>query len=81
MKTGKIVNEKNDQITRTCFLAKYGWPSLYDIDFGNIYSIDDEDINFVKGYEYDLIGNPNHTDGNSTDHEYFVFVMTCLTES
>ena len=63
--------KKNDQRTRTCFLAKYGGLSIYDIDFGKRYSIDDEDIHFVKGYGYALIGNPNHTDGNSTDREYF----------
>ena len=73
--------KKNDQRTRTRFLEKYGGLSLYGIDFENRYSIDDKGINFLKGYVYDLIGNPNHTDGNSTDHEYFVFVMTCLTES
>ena len=63
--------KKNDQRTRTLFLAKYGGLSLYYIDFGKSYSIDDEDIHLVKGYEFALIGNPDDPDGNSTDHEYF----------
>ena len=63
--------KKNDQRSCTHFLAKYGGLSLYDIDFGKIYSIDDEDIHFVNGYGYALIGNLDHTDGTSTDHEYF----------
>ena len=52
-------------------MAKYGVISLYDIDFGKRYSIDDEDIHFVKGYGYSLIDNPGYPDGNSTDYEYF----------
>ena len=71
MKIGEIVYEKNDQITCTRFLNKYVGLSLYDIGFGNRYSIDDEYIHFVKGDGYILIGNPYHTDGTSTDHEYF----------
>ena len=63
--------KKNDQRTRTRFLAKYGGLSLYDIYFRRIYSIFYEDIQFVKGEGYDLIGNPDHPDGTSTDHEYF----------
>ena len=55
--------KKNYQRTRTRFLAKYGGLSLYDIDFGKRYSIDDENIHFVKGYGNVLIGNPNHPDG------------------
>ena len=35
------------------------------------YSVDDKDIHFVKGYRYDLIGNPDHPYDSSTDHEYF----------
>ena len=35
------------------------------------YSIDDEYIQFVKGCGYSLIGNPDHTGGTSTGHEYF----------
>ena len=31
---GTLSMKKNDQRTRTCFLAKYGGLSLYDIDFG-----------------------------------------------
>ena len=34
-------------------------------------SINDKDIHFVKGDEYALIGNPDHQDGYSNDHEYF----------
>ena len=63
--------KKNNQRTCTRFLAKYGGLFIYDIDFGNIYSIDDKGINFVKGYIYALIGNPDHPDGPSTDNEYF----------
>ena len=37
----------------------------------NRYSIDDEDIHFVKGEGYDLIDNPDHPDGTSTNKEYF----------
>ena len=28
-------------------------------------------MQFVKGYGYDLIGNPYYLDGTSTDNEYF----------
>ena len=63
--------KKNDQRTRTSFLAKYVGLSIYDIGFGKIYYIDDEDIHFVMGGSYGLIGNPDHLDGTSTDHEYF----------
>ena len=45
--------------------------SIYDIYFEKIYSIDDEDIHFVKVDGYALIGDPDHTYGISTDHEYF----------
>ena len=71
--------KKNHQRTCTRFLAKYGGLSFYDIDFEKRYSIDDKGINFVKVYVYELIGNPNHTDENSTNHEYLAFMMTCLT--
>ena len=40
--------KKNDKITRTRFLAKYGGTSLYYIVFEKIYSIDDEDIQFLN---------------------------------
>ena len=63
--------KKYDQRTSTWFLAKYGGLYLYDIDFEKIYSIDDENIHFVSGYRYALIGNPEHPDGTSTDHEYY----------
>ena len=71
--------KKNYQRTRTCLLAKYGGLSIYDIDFGKRYSIDDEDIRFVKGYGYALIGNTDHTYGTLTDHEYF-FIRDDLFE-
>ena len=45
---GEIPYEKHDHITRTCFLEKYGGLSLYGIDFERIYSIDTEDIHFLK---------------------------------
>ena len=63
--------KKYDQISRTCFLAKYGGLSLYDIDTEKRYYIDDKEIHVVKGYGYALIDNPYHPDGTSTDHKYF----------
>ena len=63
--------KKNDQRTRTRFLAKYVGLSLYDIDMEKRNSIDDRGIHFVKGYGYALIGNPDHPYGTSTDNEYF----------
>ena len=63
--------KKYDPISRTCFLAKYGELSIYDAVMEKIYSIDDKEIHFVKGYGYALIVTPDHTDGTSTDHEYF----------
>ena len=63
--------KKDDQSSRTHFLAKYGGLSLYVIDMEKIYSIDDKEIHFLKGDGYDLISNPDHTDGSSTDHESF----------
>ena len=53
------------------YFSKYEWLSLYYIVFEKRYSIYDGEINFLKGYGYDLIGNPDHPDGNSTDQEYF----------
>ena len=50
--------KKYDQRSCTRFLAKFGGLSLYDIDTEKRYSIYDKEINFVKGYGYDLIGNP-----------------------
>ena len=73
--------KKNDQRTRTRFLEKYVELYFYDIDFEKRYSIDNEDIHFVKGYGYALIGNPDYPYETSTDHEYFSFVMTCSKES
>ena len=63
--------KKYDNISSTRFLAKYGGLSISDIDMEKRYSIDDKEINFVKGGGYALIGNPDHPDGTSTHHEYF----------
>ena len=63
--------KKDDQKSCPSFLAKYGRLSLYDIDTEKRYSIDDKEIHFVKGEGYALIGNTDHPDGSSTDHEYF----------
>ena len=58
------------------YLVLASWPSIgglsiCDIDMDKIYSIDDKETNFVKGDKYALIGNPYHSDGTSTDHEYY----------
>ena len=63
---------KDDQRSRTRFLANYGGLYLYDIDTEKRYSIDDKEIDFVKGDGYALICNPDHPDINSTDYEYFL---------
>ena len=63
--------KKNDQINCTHFLEKYGGLSVYDIDFEERYFNIVEDIHFVKGCGYALIGNSDQPDGTSTDHEYF----------
>ena len=63
--------KKDDQRYCTRFLAKYGGLSLFDIDTENRYSIDEKEMNFVKGEGYALIGNPDFPDGSSTDNEYF----------
>ena len=60
--------KKNDQRTRTRFLAKYGGLSLYDIYFRKRYYIEVEYNHFVKGDGDDIIGNPYHLDVTSTDH-------------
>ena len=73
--------KKDDQRSRTRLLAKYGGLYLYDIDMEKRYSINDKEINFVKGDRYALIGNPYHPDGSSTDHKYFAFMTICLIES
>ena len=52
-------------------MDKYWWLSIYDIDFEKINLIYDKAIHFLKGYVYDLVGNPNHPYVNSTDNEYF----------
>ena len=71
-------------MTKELVLAS--WPNMEEFLFMifiliNRYLINDEDIHFVKGYEYALIGNPYHPYGTSTDHEFFAFMMTCSTES
>ena len=63
--------KKYDQITRTRFLAKYVGLSIYDIDIGSRYTIEDEYINFLKVYGYALIGNPENPYGTSTYHSFF----------
>ena len=63
--------KKYDQISRTRLLAKYVGLSIYDIAMEKRYSIDYKEINFVKGDGYALIDNPDHPDGNPTDHEYY----------
>ena len=72
MNIGKSPNEKHDQGYRTRFLENYCGISLYDIYIEKRYTIDDEDLPFVKKYGYDLIGNPDNPDGASTDHAYFL---------
>ena len=73
--------KKDDQRSRTSFLAKFGVLYLYYIDMENRYPIDDKEIHFLKGDGYALIGNPNHPDVSSTDHEYFCIHEKHLTES
>ena len=55
---GKNIMKKHDQIYRNRFWGKYVGLYIYEIDIGRIYTIDDEDIQFVKKYGYALIGNP-----------------------
>ena len=64
--------KKDYQIYHTRFLDKYGGLSLYDIDTEKRYSIDEKEMNFVKGEVYALIGNPDFPDGSSTDRYYFL---------
>ena len=63
---------KTDQRSRTRFFVKYGDLYLYDIDLTTIYTIENEEILFVKGYVYDLFDNTYHPYGSSTYHEYFL---------
>ena len=65
--------KKNKRRTCTCFLDKYERLSVYDIYIEKTYWIDDYDIQFVKGYEYDLIVYPDHPYRTSTNHE-FLFI-------
>ena len=62
--------KRHDQRTRNHFLETYDNLSLYDIDFDKIQSVFYEDIRFVKGDVYSLIGNPDNPDGTSMYHEY-----------
>ena len=78
---GNIFNEEQLSNNSYSLIGKYGGLYLYDSDMEKIYSIDGKGICFVKGDVYALIGDTDHTDGTSTDHEYFSFMMTCLTES
>ena len=62
------------KITKELVIAS--WINMVDSLFMililiKIYSIYDEEIHFVKGYVYSLIGNQYNTDGTSTDNEYF----------
>ena len=63
--------KKYDQRSNSFLLANYGGLSLYDNTMVKRYSIDYNEIHFVKGDGYALIGNPDHTYATSTDHEYF----------
>ena len=63
--------KKYDQRSHTCFLAKYIGLSLRGIDMETRYSIDDIGIHLIKGHRYSLIDNPDHPDGNLTNHEHF----------
>ena len=54
------------------FWKKYGGLSPYDIDIEKRYTIDDGHIHFINKYGYALIDNPDHPDGTSTYHEYFL---------
>ena len=63
---------KTDQKYRTHFLEKYGGLSPYNIGLKKRYIIYDEYIWFIKGYVYALLGDPDHLDETSTDHEYFL---------
>ena len=65
-------NEKHDQGYCTRFLENYCGLSLYDIYIEKRYTIDNEDLHFVKKDGYYLIGNPDNPDGGSTDHAYFL---------
>ena len=51
----KLSMKNIDQRTRTRFLAKHREIYLYDINFGNRYSINDEKTHFVKRDIYALI--------------------------
>ena len=63
--------KKYGQRSLTRFFSKYGVIYLYDINMEKRYSIDDKEIHFVKGDGYALIGNPDHPDVTSTNHECF----------
>ena len=72
---GGILIKKHDPWSCT---NKYNGISPYDIDVEERYDIYNEDIIFVNNYGYAIIGNPNHTDRNPTDHEYFLILYYML---
>ena len=53
------------------FLSKYGTLSLYDEYQKKISTNDHEQLEFNKNYGWNLIGTPEKSDGNFSDHEYF----------
>ena len=71
LKVGKNIYI-TDQRSRNCFLEKYDGLSLYEIDLNKRYTITNEYISFVKKYVYALIGNPDHPNVTSNNHEYFI---------
>ena len=62
---------KTDKRYCTQFFVKYVSLSIYDVYLKKRYTIDQEDIIFVKKYGYAFIGNPDKPDGISMDHGYF----------
>ena len=69
---GEIHMKTFYQIFCTRFLGKYVGIYIYNNDMKKIYIIDYEYTHFVKKYGYALIGNPEHPDGNSSNHECFI---------
>ena len=79
LKMGKNPYERKWPKILHSFLEKYDGLFLYDIYINKIYIIDDEDIQFVNKYGYSLIGNPDHPDGTSNSHEYFLIYDVFFT--
>ena len=69
---GKVPNERKRPKILNLLLEKYCNLSIYDIDVKRRYTRDDEDIQFINNYGYDLIDSPENPDGTSTDHECFI---------